>query len=96
MIRPTKIESKVVIYKNVGCGRDSYISASCGGFFKTQKAVEFPTLLRQYEVRPQPKKNDFLFYSQAFVKPEDKIYLRTLSQNQRAQSARLAQPKQYR
>jgi hypothetical protein len=80
----------------MGCGRDSYISTSCGGFFKTTDSINFPTVLRQYEVKSLPKKNDFLFYSKVFLKPDDKKLLSTLSYKQRAQSARLSKPKQSR
>ncbi len=80
----------------MGCGRDSYISTSCGGFYRTEQSINFPSQLRNYEVKKLPKQNDFLFYSKAFLKPEEKTYLRTLSVKQKIQSARLSKPKSLR
>ena len=97
MIKSVNINPKINIYHNNGSGRDSFISNTCGGFYKSGGITvhTYSYSLRNYGSKPVVLKNDFLKMSQNFVKKEVVPFIKETTRLQRATSARLSKPKYY-
>lgn len=97
MTKPVNINPKINVYHNNGTGRDSFISKTCGGFYKSGSITvhTYNYSLRSYDAKPVVFRNDFLKMSQNFVKKEIVPIIIETQKKQRATSARLSKPKFY-
>jgi len=97
MTKPVNLNPKINIYHNNGTGRDSFISKTCGGFYKSCNITvhTYNFTLRSYDAKPIILRNDFLKMSQNFVRKEIIPIIKETSKKQRATSARLSKPKYY-
>ena len=97
LTKSVNIKPKINIYHNNGSGRDSFISETCGGFYKSGEITvhTYTYTLRNYNLKPVFMKNDFLKKSQNFVRKEVIPLINNISKIQRVTSARLSKPKYY-
>jgi GT2 family glycosyltransferase len=95
LTKAVNINPKICIYHNNGSGRDSFISKTCGGFYKSGNLTvhTYNYHLRNYDVKPVVLRNDYLKMTQNFIRKEVVPILNETSKKQRATSARLSKPK---
>jgi hypothetical protein len=96
-VKCVNINPKIGIYHSSGSGRDSFISKTCGGFYKSGNITvhTYNYALRSYDAKPVILRNDYLKMSQTFVRKEQRTTINEVSKKQRATSARLAKPRHY-